>query len=118
MNTNQTFSMPTFKPKCEKPPKELDITKLTKSQISSLRKDDPFMYYSIFGPNGQVSSEVMNRANSLPRDEEGKESQEGSSSALMVRRRTRVSAESDNIEICACDTPVENESNGQELIED
>ena len=82
--SSQTFTIPTFKPtKVQvKPPKKVDILTLSTSQISSLRKDDPFMYYSIFRPNGQLSSKFS-----------GKDLQEDST--LMVQRRTRVSTESD-----------------------
>ena len=86
-----SFSIPTFKPESSSSKnKSVDVTALTASQISSLKTQDPFMYYSIFTPDGEMISEIRNRV------EQGKEdSKEETSNGVRVQRRTRISVERD-----------------------
>ena len=77
-----SFVVPTFKPQDEDPPKKLNVRALSESQISYLKHHDPFMYHSIFSPDGQMLSGVKIRV------EESKEEE------VMVKRSTCVSAES------------------------
>ena len=85
-----SFSIPTFKPESSSSKnKSVDVTALTASQISSLKTQDPFMYYSIFTPDGEMISEIRNRV-------QGKEeSKEEKSNGVRVQRRTRISVERD-----------------------
>ncbi|KAL7482370.1 hypothetical protein ACHAW6_008049 [Cyclotella cf. meneghiniana] len=45
---HETILVPTF-PLEPKKGKQVDVSKLTKDDIQSLQKDDPFMYYSLPG---------------------------------------------------------------------
>eukprot|EP00956_Cyclotella_meneghiniana_P004979 scaffold6160_cov23-Cyclotella_meneghiniana.AAC.3 len=80
-----SFVVPTFKPQDEDPPKKLNVRTLSESQISYLKHHDPFMYHSIFSPDGQMLSGVKIRV------EESKEEE------VMVKRSTCVSAETGDV---------------------
>ena len=91
-----SFSIPTFKPESSSSKnKSVDVTALTASQISSLKTQDPFMYYSIFTPDGEMISEIRNRVELLSSSQGKEESKEEKSNGVRVQRRTRISVERD-----------------------
>ena len=81
------FYFPTFKPEPEQT-KRLDVKTLKRrSDIESLRKVDPFMYYSIFEyghDEARISSLLQENAS-------------GTGASKEVKRRTRLSVERDVI---------------------
>ncbi|KAL7487120.1 hypothetical protein ACHAW6_012716 [Cyclotella cf. meneghiniana] len=86
---HQTILVPTF-PSEPRKPKQVDVSKLTKDDIQSLRKDDPFMYYSIPGVSkADLLCQPVDCSNlqSLIRGD--------ASCSRVVSRRSRVSTECD-----------------------
>jgi hypothetical protein len=82
------FSFPTFMPD-EEQARQIDITALnTDASIDSLRKNDPFMYFSIFKPTGNHQMEAANHVAEL-------QSGDGPSESVMVERKRRISVECD-----------------------
>lgn len=88
--------VPTFP--AERAPQHLDVSELTSSDLALLRRDDPFMYYSI--PSVKIAAlhceDVHTPAGlALPPNPNGSEmeSKDDSSTKRTVTRQRRISAE-------------------------
>eukprot|EP00804_Cyclotella_cryptica_P030404 CCRYP_008491-RA/>CCRYP_008491-RA protein AED:0.36 eAED:0.36 QI:0/-1/0/1/-1/1/1/0/125 len=82
-------------------PKTFDIKRLkTRFDVETLRRDDPFMYYSIF----KYDHDAAGVSSLLQRNSECY----GSDSTVKVQRRSRISVECDHItEIMNCMSELE-----------
>ena len=88
--------VPTFP--VEPAPQQLDITDLTSSDLARLRRDDPFMYYSIPSVNNaalhleNVSATALHSPSSQ-HSSETKSNHDNASTKQMVTRQRRLSLE-------------------------
>jgi hypothetical protein len=85
-----TFTINTFRPEVEgQSTMEIDISSLTESQINALRREDPFLYYSIVkptsNPNRSVATAVQGAVN------------QGRGNVVVVQRQRRISVEVDDV---------------------
>jgi hypothetical protein len=99
-NKPTNFIVPTFKDEDDEDDtrREIDVTQLTEAARNELRRQDPFMYYSIFAPDGTVLRQTVRNAvvESLVAHVQGGGADDGHRpSAVIVQRRTSVSTESD-----------------------
>lgn len=79
----------------EKPQKKLDIKDITFSDLASLKKSDPFMYYSIPAIRKAVlyGKEVDSSEISMPISDQIQRTMRGRSSKNQVTRQSRISFE-------------------------
>jgi hypothetical protein len=112
-DTIKTFQIPTFRNGEDGDAEELDITTLNESSVATLRRENPFMYFSIFDPLGNLRAPVYNAVANLlsmmqgrvdgnqdEKEDGNHQGREGSSDhtpSVMVRRRTAVSTEVDSV---------------------
>jgi hypothetical protein len=101
-NKPTSFTVPTFKNEDDEDDsrsrREIDVTQLTEAARNELRRQDLFMYYSIFAPDGTVLRQTVRNAvvESLVAHVQGGGANDGHRpSAVIVERRTSVSTESD-----------------------
>jgi hypothetical protein len=99
-NKPTNFIVPTFKDEDDEDEtrREIDVTQLTEAARNELRRQDPFMYYSIVAPDGTVLRQTVRNAvvESLVAHMQGGGADNGHRpSAVIVQRRTSVATESD-----------------------
>jgi hypothetical protein len=116
-NKPTNFTVPTFKDEDDEDDarREIDVTQLTEAARNELRRQDPFMYYSIFAPDGTVLRQTVQNAvvESLVAHLQGGGADDGHRpSRVIVQRRTSVATESDGFAQLVREFGVNNNRNG------
>jgi hypothetical protein len=115
-NKPTNFTVPTFKDEDEDDARrEMYVTQLTEAARNELRRQDPFMYYSIFAPDGTVLRRTVQNAvvESLVAHVQGGGADDGHRpSGVIVQRRTSVATESDGFTQLVREFGLNNNRNG------
>ena len=88
------FTLPTFRPNREGPV-EVNVTELVvdESSANALRREDPFLYHSVFAPTNNLSRGVMAAAS----DTRSSRRNDSGDVTVTISRRTSVSTEVDAV---------------------